>query len=226
MKKLDQNKRDEVIRLFFSGYSYDEITERLDIAKGSVVNIIEEFRSGTLSVPPDLMTCIDELRHVAVDLKKLHASPKKMKSSLRLQDKLLDMGVSEREVERWLDICQFMARPDLTGRQFIAAALDLARLIKENGMSFDELFRDYDLKLTQLKDVEDKIEGKQLMLQLKEKELRELQSAIKEHVERAAYHMQRRQKPIQVHHSYHLTPADKHSELPMKQTTGRCINYR
>ena len=68
------------------------------------------------------------------------------------------------------------------------------------------------------------------MLQLKEEELRDLQSAIKEHVERVTYHLPPKKQPIFLHHAPsgcgQSSQVNKHSELPMKQTTGRCINYR
>lgn len=55
MKKLDTIKRDEIIRLFFYGNTYDEIVDRTGVGKGSVTNIIEEFRNGTLGLPMDII---------------------------------------------------------------------------------------------------------------------------------------------------------------------------
>ncbi len=229
MKRIDPIKQGEVIRLFFYGYSYDEIMERLDMGKGSVVNIIEGFRDGTLLVPPGLMTYIDELRHIAVDLKRLHTSPKEMDSSLRIHSKLLEMKVSDRDIELCLDICQSIANPDTTGEQLIGAALEVVRITKENGISYEELLRDYDLKLKQLDDIEDKIEEKQLMLKSKEKELVELQSVIKKLIAHATRHLQQKKKPILLHHRplkfYHRANVNKHSELPMKRITGHYINH-
>lgn len=229
MKRIDQVKRDEVIRLFFYGYSYDEIMGRLDIGKGSVVNIIEEFRDGTLPVPPDLMTYIDELRYIAVDLKRLHTSPKEMGSNFRIHSKLLEMKVSDRDIESCLDICQSIANPDTTREQLVGTALEVARITKEKGISYNELLQDYDLKLKQLQDIEDKKEEIKLILQLKEEELGELQSEIEKQFARVASHLQKKKQPILLHHCtsefYHGVNVNKHYELPVKQTTGHCINH-
>jgi DNA-directed RNA polymerase specialized sigma24 family protein len=42
MIELSQNIKEKEVRLFLTGLSYDEIADQLDIAKGSVNNIIEE----------------------------------------------------------------------------------------------------------------------------------------------------------------------------------------
>ena len=44
-----------------------EIAQELGIAKGSVVNIIDEFRNGEMEIAPN--EYIDVLRELAVDLK-------------------------------------------------------------------------------------------------------------------------------------------------------------
>jgi len=116
---------------------------------------------------------VDELRKVTVDLKRLHTNAKKMKSCLLLHSKLLEMKVHDRDIEQCLDVCQTIGKPSLTGEQLVEAALELTRLTKDKGISYDELLRDYDLKLKQLNDIKDEIEGKQVMLQLKKEELKE-----------------------------------------------------
>lgn len=218
MKSIDKVKRDEVIRLFFYGYLYDDILKRLDIGKGSVVNIIEEFRDGMLPVPPGLMTYIDELRHVAVDLKKLNTNPKKMKECLKLYSKIVEMHIDAQDVEQWMDMCRSIAKPSVTGEQFVEAALKLTRLTKEKGHTYDEVLRDYDLKQKQLNDIKDEIEVKRVMLQLNEEKLKELRLVIKEYVKRAAHHSRHQINPIIVHlkspdAGYHSSCTYKHNAL-------------
>ena len=52
----------------------DEIAQQLDIAKGSVTNIISDFRDGQISIPGDMKEYVNELRRIAVDLKKHQVS--------------------------------------------------------------------------------------------------------------------------------------------------------
>ncbi len=46
MRELSQNIREQTVKLFLQGITYDDISSKLRIAKGSVVNIIDEFREG------------------------------------------------------------------------------------------------------------------------------------------------------------------------------------
>ena len=43
MREINEYKKRKVIKLFLTGVSYDEITKELGIAKGSVVNIVNDF---------------------------------------------------------------------------------------------------------------------------------------------------------------------------------------
>lgn len=164
MRQLDSRTRNEVLRLFFFGYTYDEITDRLGIAKGSVVNIIREFRDGTLELPSDLVDYTDELRRVAVDLKSCSMSVTGMRGCLELQARLASMGVSEHEVERWLDVCQRIAYPDTSTEQFVRAALELARQSTGHGMGYARVVEEYEAKTRQLSELEEELDGKRLVL--------------------------------------------------------------
>ena len=79
MKDISLTKKQKVIKLFFSGLSYDEIAVEVGIAKGSVVNIIEEFREGKLPIPPNMTGYVDELRHLVVDMKKHNTTHNQLK---------------------------------------------------------------------------------------------------------------------------------------------------
>lgn len=147
MREISTQKRIKVIKLFLTGLSYDEIARQVGIAKGSVVHIINEFREGYLLVPPDMTEYVDALRQVAVDLRKNNTSITQVKSCLRLDAKLKEMGVSNEESEQCLDICQDIASPTASTGQFVAAALELARLEAENGLTYGEVIADYNEKL-------------------------------------------------------------------------------
>jgi len=111
MKPITLNIKSKVVKLFLGGYSYDEIAQQVGIAKGSVVNIIGEFREGNLPLPPGMGEYVDVLRQLAVDLKKHNTSIAQLKIYLKLHVKLQDMGVDSDEVEQWLDICGDIASP-------------------------------------------------------------------------------------------------------------------
>ncbi len=199
MRKISLNKRNEVIRLFFHGHPYDEIVERLGIAKGSVVNIIEEFRDGTLPLPPDLTSYVDELRKLAVDLKKHQVKVTELKSYLKLRTKLQEMNISEPQIEQWLDMCRYIAQPTVASEQFVQSALELARFTSENHLGYEDLVREYESKLKHLNEVKDEIEITETMLELKKRELNELRSLISQHVERASCHLIENRQTFRLH---------------------------
>ena len=108
MKELSQNIREQTVKLFLQGVTYDDISWKLKIAKGSVVNIIDEFRDGKLSLPDDMTDYVDELRHMVVDLKKHEVTVGQMRAFLRFHNRLKDLGEDDEGIESMLDVLQDM----------------------------------------------------------------------------------------------------------------------
>lgn len=187
MKPITLNIKTKVVKLFLGGYSYDEIAQQVGIAKGSVVNIIDEFREGSLPLPPGMTEYVDELRHLVVDLKKHQTSVSQAKSYLKLHARLQDMGVNSEEVEQWLDVCQSIASPTASNAQFVKAALELAELESMNGSSYESLLDDYQEKAKTLQKLDAGIEKRSAELdqvslnlkQEKEQATKELDSITK-----------------------------------------------
>ncbi|MBA7673850.1 hypothetical protein ES703_82056 [subsurface metagenome] len=158
MKEINMNKKLKVIELFLAGASYDEITLQVGVSKGSVVNIIDEFRDGELPLPPGMTKYVDELRYVAVELKKHNTTVNQLKSYSKLLSKLKDMGVGGEQVETWLDICQFIATPAVPNKEFVAAAIQLGELKKNTGYGYQTLIQGYKAKLEAVKIFDGQIE--------------------------------------------------------------------
>ena len=89
MKEININKKLKVIKLFLSGYTFDEIALELGIAKGSVANIIDAFRDGQLQIVPN--GYIDALRELAVDIRKQHTSVKKLQMCVKINQKVVEI---------------------------------------------------------------------------------------------------------------------------------------
>ncbi len=164
MNEINTHKRIKVIKLFLTGLSYDEIVLQLGIAKGSVVNIINEFREGDLPVPPDMNEYVDALRQVTVDLRKNSISITQVKSSLKLYAKFKEMGVSNEEAEQWIDICEGIASPTVSTSQFVGAALELAQLSSDKGLNYREVIADYNTKLNDSNKLGEEIEQREVQL--------------------------------------------------------------
>jgi len=128
MKEININKKQNVIKLLFSGLAYDDIASDVGVAKGSVVNIIEEFKGGKLLVPPNMSGYLDELRHLVVDMKKHNTTINQLKSYNTLYNKMKEMDVGIDQIDQWLDICQDISTETVTNSKFVESALQLAQL--------------------------------------------------------------------------------------------------
>ena len=136
MKEIKTNIKLKAVKLFLSGYTFDEIVKQLGIAKGSVVNIIDDFRNGFLPLPPGMVEYVDELRRLVVDLKKNQTTIAAVKPCLKIHTRMKEMGVGDEQVEQWLDICQGIASTTVTNNQFVQSALELDEVTATNGMSY------------------------------------------------------------------------------------------
>jgi len=187
MREISLTSKYKVVKLFLTGLSYDEIAHQVGIAKGSVVNIISEFREGYLQVPPDTTEYVDALRRVAVDLRKNNTSIAQVQSCFKLDLKLREMGVSSEKAEHWLDICHNIASPTVSTDRFVSASLELSQVASESGLSYEDVLNDYNAKLSRSRELSKEIEREERKLteasvsrqQEKEQTTRELDAVTK-----------------------------------------------
>lgn len=168
MRELNQIIKEKVVRLFLAGHSYEDIAQQLDIAKGSVTNIIDEFRDGQISIPDDMADYVNELRRIAVDLRKHQVSLNQLRSYQKLHNKLHDMGADSEKVEQWLNFLQIAAISDSSGDKY-DKYIDIVGWIvdvsAETGKNCREILDDYEEKLGFWEYVNDEIDGKKAELE-------------------------------------------------------------
>ena len=160
MKVIGIHTKYRVVEMFLNGYTLDEIVEQLPVSKGSVVSIINDFREGKLQLPAHMTAYVDELRRVAVDMKKNSISLTQLKSYKRIYSKLQEMGASSEEGEGWLEICQDIASSTETGEHFTHMISNLVKLSLETGLDLKGLIEDYHEKLSTLPKLNQEIEQK------------------------------------------------------------------
>ena len=160
MREIDMNVKIQAIRLFLKGWIYDEIARQLGIAKGSVVTIVNDFREGRLSMPSDMTEYVDELRRIAVDLRKQQTTVSQVKSYARIHGKIQEIGVEDENVERWMDISRDIASSVDWRGQFAKSALELAKLQSETGLSYEDIIADYNAKIAGCNDLSKEISEK------------------------------------------------------------------
>ncbi len=147
MKEIKISVKLKAVKLFLCGDTFDEIAKQLGIAKGSVVNIIDDFRNGLLPLPFGMVEYVDELRHLVVDLKKQQTTIAAVKPCLKIHTRMKEIGVGDEQVEQWLDICQGIASTTVDNNQFVQSALELAEVTAVNGMNYQSVNEDYAYKL-------------------------------------------------------------------------------
>ena len=160
MREISMELKLRVIKLFLTGLTFDEIAAQLPVSKGSVVSIVADFRNGDLSIPPGMTEYVDELRRFVVDLRKQSTSVTQLETYLKLHTKLKEMGIDSDKASQWLDICQELAYPGESSRLFAESALELQRLRSETGLTYQSLVRNYNAKVTELRNIEQNIEVK------------------------------------------------------------------
>ena len=70
MPELNFRKRLRVVELLLQGHSYQTISERVGVSKGTVSNVINEVRNGQLPTVRGLEDQVDGLREVATQVQR------------------------------------------------------------------------------------------------------------------------------------------------------------
>ncbi|MFC1995111.1 helix-turn-helix domain-containing protein [Chloroflexota bacterium] len=158
MRGLSSRTKQEIVTLFLRGLPYDEVARKLGISKGAVVNNIDDYREGKLVITGDMTECVDELRRVAVDLKKHQMTVSQVTDYVKIHAKLKEMGIGSEDLEQWIDICRDITSPTVSSRDFVNAALELAQLTSERNLGYSDLIADYDAKLNRSRKLASEIE--------------------------------------------------------------------
>lgn len=139
MKELTERKKVEILRLFLEGYSYDDISTQSDVAKGSVVNTVNELRAGRFPAFSEVAELVDVLRELSVELKRKGVGVSEAALGLAFFSRLDEMGVKPPDVWVWVDMCRELSPPQALLEEFMSAALELFRLKQETGESYPSL---------------------------------------------------------------------------------------
>ena len=72
----------------------------LNVSKGSVINTIDDFQNGVLTVPS--AAYMDALGKVAVDMRKQGVNVKQLMGNTKINKTLTQMGVEVEQILEWL----------------------------------------------------------------------------------------------------------------------------
>ena len=139
MRELTEKKKLQILRLFLEGYSYDDISTKSDVAKGSVVNTVNDFRNGRFPAFADVAELVDVLRELSVELRRRGGGVSEALLGIAFFFRLSEMGVTPEKLWLWESMCREISPPEAPLEEFTAAALELFRLTKETGESYDSV---------------------------------------------------------------------------------------
>jgi predicted DNA-binding protein YlxM (UPF0122 family) len=150
----------EVLKLYFKGYSYDEIVKGAGVSKGSVVNIIRELE-GRYPEFERVLDLVDELRNLAVEIKKSNLKVTQASLGLKFYERLQRL-VEPQILDDYIKMCGRISPPDFPADRFVNAAIKLCRLEEKLGKPYEEtiknLERELEEKSTRLGELNSKVE--------------------------------------------------------------------
>jgi hypothetical protein len=112
MQRLTPKKKLTVVRLYFSGLSYDEIRAKCGVSKGTVANVVAELKAGTIPEAVDVGEHIDLLRDLSIDLKQSKLTPGQCVVGLILLTRISECGLDPADIDRWPMILKAVRNED------------------------------------------------------------------------------------------------------------------
>jgi transposase len=159
MERLTAKKKLTVIRLYFSGLSYDEIAAKCGVSKGTVANVVTELKAGTVPEAADVAEHIDLLRELSIDLKQSKLTPAQCAVGLILLTRISECGLDPADINRWPMILKAVPNEDDAG-EFVRLIYSIQEVQKRSGLgieALDKKVHELEKKAADLEPVSDKL---------------------------------------------------------------------
>jgi len=135
---LTMKKRLQVVHLYFSGLSFDQIAAKSGVSKGSITNIINELKAGNFPEAADVVDQIQMLRDLAVDLNKLKIAAGQSAVGIAVLKRIYELGLDPADMERWPLLLNSIKTQD-DAQELIEAAYTVRGIQQESGLSLPAL---------------------------------------------------------------------------------------
>jgi predicted nucleic acid-binding Zn-ribbon protein len=159
MERLTAKKKLTVIRLYFSGLSYDEIAAKTGVSKGTVANVVAELKAGVLPEAADVGEQIDLLRELSLDLKRSNLTPGQCAVGLILLTRINECGLDPADIDRWPTILKAVRNED-DAKEFVGLIYSIQEVQQRSGLSIEALDKkvhELEKKAADLEPVSDKL---------------------------------------------------------------------
>ena len=119
--------RSAVVRYYLKGYSREQIASQCMVSTGAVTNIVNEWRNNIGSL------VVDDLRELALSLKKAHISPVECAVGLRIGKMMQKFGINEEKFEDFMtriyNKCQILEiSPEQIG-DYLSEIVNLSEIV-------------------------------------------------------------------------------------------------
>jgi chromosome segregation ATPase len=180
MERLTAKKKLAVVKLYFSGLSYDDIAARSGVSKGTVANVATDLKAGMVPEAADVGEYIELLRELSFDLKRSELTPGQCAVGLILLKQISECGLDPADINRWPMILKSVRNEDDIN-EFVRLVYSIQQVQQRSGLSLEALDNKvYELekKAADLEPISDKLKDykKQLVELTKQRE--ELTSAV------------------------------------------------
>ena len=180
MEKLTARKKLSVVRLYLSGLSYDDITSRTGVSKGTVANVVAELKAGSFPEAADVGEQVEVLRELSIDLKRSRLSPGQCATGLILLSRINELGLEPADIDRWPLILKSISNED-DAKEFVRLVYSIAEVQQRSGLGLEALnskVRELEKKAADLEPVADKVQDCQKQLALLTRERAKLNSSV------------------------------------------------
>jgi len=159
MRELTERKKLQILRSFLEGCSYDDISTENDVSKGTVVNVVKDFRAARFPAFTDVAELVDVLRELSVELRRRGGGVSEALLGIAFFFRLGEMGVTPEKLWLWEAMCREMSPSEEHLQEFTAAALELFRLSQETGESYNSIAVKWSELHTESESLEQEMEG-------------------------------------------------------------------
>jgi predicted nucleic acid-binding Zn-ribbon protein len=138
MERLTAKKKLAVVRLYFSGLSYDEIAAKSGVSKGTVANVVTELKAGSVPEAADVVEHIELLRELSLDLKQSKLAPGQCAVGLILLTRISECGLDAADIDRWPMILKSVRNED-DAKEFVRLIYSIQEVQERSGLNIEAL---------------------------------------------------------------------------------------
>lgn len=138
MEKLSAKKKETIIRLYLSGFSYDEIANKTGVSKGTVYNVIADLKAGKFPEVANVGEHIELLRELSQDLRRLKLTPGQCAIGLILFTRINECGLDPADIDRWPLLLKSVGNED-EAQEFVRLVYSIQEVQKRTGLSLEDL---------------------------------------------------------------------------------------